>query len=471
MRPKSTLFKVNIRRPEPKPQKGFTSLGAAQSMAGPRKVIILGAAGRDFHNFNVYFRDNPAYEVVAFTATQIPGIATRKYPASLAGKLYPDGIPIFPEEELPSLIKKFDAQTCVFSYSDVDYAYVGHRIALANSHGAEFLLLGAQETMLKAKVPVVAVCAVRTGSGKSQTSRRVAGILRAHGKKVVVVRHPMAYGDLASQAVERFATYEDLDKYETTIEEREEYEPHIDKGTVVYAGVDYEKILRQAEAEAEILLWDGGNNDTPFLKPDLHIGVADPLRPGHELSYYPGEANGRMADGIVINKVEKATPENIETRKANTRSVNPDAVVIEAASPITPDDSVQIRGKKVLAIEDGPTLTHGGMEYGAAYIAAQRFGSAEIGSAVNHAVGSIKETYEKYPNSRKILPAMGYGPKQIKELEETVDAAPCDLVPGGTPIDLSRVLKTKKPVVHVRYELDEIGHPNLEDVLRDWELI
>ena len=440
-------------------------------MAGPRKVIILGAAGRDFHNFNVYFRDNPAYEVVAFTATQIPGIATRKYPASLAGKLYPDGIPIFPEEELPSLIKKFNAQTCVFSYSDVDYAYVGHRIALANSYGAEFLLLGAQETMLKAKVPVVAVCAVRTGSGKSQTSRRIAGILRAHGKKVVVVRHPMPYGDLASQAVERFATYEDLDKYETTIEEREEYEPHIDKGTVVYAGVDYEKILRQAEAEAEILLWDGGNNDTPFLEPDLHIVVADPLRPGHELSYYPGETNVRMADVIVINKVDTATPENIEIVKQNIRSVNPDVVVVEAASPITPDDSVQIRGKKVLAIEDGPTLTHGGMEYGAAYIAAQRFGAAEIVSAVNYAVGSIKETYKKYPNSRKILPAMGYGPKQIKELEETIDATPCDLVLSGTPIDLSRVLKTKKPVVHVRYELDEIGHPNLEDVLRDWELI
>src|SRR2546422_644535 len=345
-------------------------------MAEPRRVIILGAAGRDFHNFNVYFRDNPAYHVVAFTATQIPGIETRKYPASLAGKQYPEGIPIFPEEELPRLIERFGAQTCVFAYSDVDYSYIGHRIALANAHGAEFLLLGAEETMLKAKVPVIAVCAVRTGSGKSQTSRRVAGILRAHGKKVVVVRHPMPYGDLASQAVERFATYEDLDKYETTIEEREEYEPHIDKGTV-----------------------------------------------------------------------------------------------IEAASPITPDDSVQIRGKKVLAIEDGPTLTHGGMEYGAAYIAAQRFGAAEIVSAVNHAVGSIKETYKKYPNSRKILPAMGYGPKQIKELEGTIDATPCDLVLSGTPIDLSRVLKTKKPVVHVRYELDEIAHPNLEDVLRDWELI
>jgi len=437
----------------------------------PRKVIILGAAGRDFHNFNVIFRNDPSFRVVAFTATQIPGIEGRKYPASLAGPLYPDGIPIFPEEDLPRLIAKHGIQTCLFAYSDVDYGYLGHRIALANAAGADFRLLGAQETMLKAKVPVVAICAVRTGSGKSQTTRRVASILRAAGKKVVVIRHPMPYGDLASQAVERFATYEDLDKYQTTIEEREEYEPHIDKGTVVYAGVDYEKILRQAETEAEILLWDGGNNDTPFLKPDLLLVVADPLRPGHELSYYPGETNVRMADVVVVNKVDTATPENVEIVKRNVRTVNPDVVIVEAASPITPDDTVQIRGKRVLAIEDGPTLTHGGMEYGAAYIAAQRFGAAEIVSAVNHAVGSIKETYKKYPNSRKILPAMGYGPKQIKELEETIDATPCDLVLSGTPIDLSRVLKTKKPVVHVRYELDEIGHPNLEDVLRDWELI
>jgi len=437
----------------------------------PRKVIILGAAGRDFHNFNVIFRNDPSFRVVAFTATQIPGIEGRKYPASLAGPLYPDGIPIFPEEDLPRLIAKHGIQTCLFAYSDVEYGYLGHRIALANAAGADFRLLGAQETMLKANVPVVAICAVRTGSGKSQTTRRVAGILRAAGKKVVVIRHPMPYGDLASQAVERFATYEDLDKYQTTIEEREEYEPHIDKGTVVYAGVDYEKILRQAETEAEILLWDGGNNDTPFLKPDLLLVVADPLRPGHELSYYPGETNVRMADVVVVNKVDTATPENVEIVKRNVRTVNPDVVIVEAASPITPDDTVQIRGKRVLAIEDGPTLTHGGMEYGAAYIAAQRFGAAEIVSAVNHAVGSIKETYKKYPNSRKILPAMGYGPKQIKELEETIDATPCDLVLSGTPIDLSRVLKTKKPVVHVRYELDEIGHPNLEDVLRDWELI
>ncbi len=440
-------------------------------MAEPRKVIILGAAGRDFHNFNVIFRSDASFRVVAFTATQIPGIEGRKYPASLAGPLYPDGIPIFPEEDLPRLIAKHGIQTCLFAYSDVDYGYLGHRIALANAAGADFRLLGAQETMLKAKVPVVAICAVRTGSGKSQTTRRVAGILRAAGKTVVVIRHPMPYGDLASQAVERFATYEDLDKYQTTIEEREEYEPHIDKGTVVYAGVDYEKILRQAETEAEILLWDGGNNDTPFLKPDLLLVVADPLRPGHELSYYPGETNVRMADVVVVNKVDTATPENVEIVKRNVRTVNPDVVIVEAASPITPDDTVQIRGKRVLAIEDGPTLTHGGMEYGAAYIAAQRFGAAEIVSAVNHAVGSIKETYKKYPNSRKILPAMGYGPKQIKELEETIDATPCDLVLSGTPIDLSRVLKTKKPVVHVRYELDEIGHPNLEDVLRDWELI
>jgi len=440
-------------------------------VAEPRKVIILGAAGRDFHNFNVIFRSDASFRVVAFTATQIPGIEGRKYPASLAGPLYPDGIPIFPEEDLSRLIAKHGIQTCLFAYSDVDYGYLGHRIALANAAGADFRLLGAQETMLKAKVPVVAICAVRTGSGKSQTTRRVAGILRAAGKTVVVIRHPMPYGDLASQAVERFATYEDLDKYQTTIEEREEYEPHIDKGTVVYAGVDYEKILRQAETEAEILLWDGGNNDTPFLKPDLLLVVADPLRPGHELSYYPGETNVRMADVVVVNKVDTATPENVEIVKRNVRTVNPDVVIVEAASPITPDDTVQIRGKRVLAIEDGPTLTHGGMEYGAAYIAAQRFGAAEIVSAVNHAVGSIKETYKKYPNSRKILPAMGYGPKQIKELEETIDATPCDLVLSGTPIDLSRVLKTKKPVVHVRYELDEIGHPNLEDVLRDWELI
>ena len=440
-------------------------------MAEPKKVIILGAAGRDFHNFNTYFRDNPEYRVVCFTATQIPGIAGRKYPAVLAGKLYPDGIPILPEDDLPTLIKKYGANLVVFAYSDVDYAYIGHRAAIANANGAAFMLINALSTMVKSKVPVVAICAVRTGSGKSQTSRRVAQILRDHGKKVVVVRHPKPYGDLATQAVERFATYADLDKYECTIEEREEYEPHIDKGTVVYAGVDYEAILRQAEKEADIVLWDGGNNDTSFYKPDLLMVVADPHRPGHEMSYYPGETNVRMADVVIINKVDTAKPENVEIVKQNVRALNPDAVLVEAASPITPDDGISIRGKKVLAIEDGPTLTHGGMEYGAAYIAAQRFGAAEIVSAVPYAVGSIKDTYKKYANSRKVLPAMGYGEKQIKELEETIDATPCDLVLSGTPIDLSRVLKTKKPVLHVRYELDEIGHPNLEEVLKDWKLI
>ena len=440
-------------------------------MAEPRRVIILGAAGRDFHNFNVYFRDRPEYRVVCFTATQIPGIASRTYPPVLAGKLYPDGIPIHPEDELPALIKTHGADLVVFSYSDVEYAYLGHRAAIANANGADFMLLGAENTMLTSKVPVVAICAVRTGSGKSQTTRRVAQILRDRGKRVVVIRHPMPYGDLATQAVERFATYADLDKYECTIEEREEYEPHIDKGTVVYAGVDYERILRQAETEADIILWDGGNNDTPFYKPDLYLVVADPHRPGHELTYYPGETNLRMADVVIVNKVDTATPENVEIVKANVRAVNPDAVIVEAASPITAVDKEPVRGKRVLVIEDGPTLTHGGMSYGAGYIAAQRFGAAEIVDPKPYAVGSIKETYKKYPNAGNVLPAMGYGPKQIKELDATIDAVPCDVVVSGTPIDLGRVLTPNKPIVQVRYELDEIGHPNLEDVLRDWKLI
>src|SRR5436309_655584 len=422
----------------------------AASVGEPRNVLIMGAAGRDFFNFLVRFRDDPTVVVRAFTATQIPGIESRRFPASLSGPLYPEGIPIFPEEDLPQLIARFEIDEVVFSYSDVDYSYVMHRASLANALGADFVLLGTRETMLKANVPVIAVTAVRTGSGKSQTTRRLAQILMARGKKVVVVRHPMPYGELEEQAVERFAKYEDLEKYKATIEEREEYEPHIEKGIVVYAGIDYERILREAEREAEIIIWDGGNNDTPFYKPDLHIVVADPLRHGHELSYYPGETNFRMADVVVINKVDTATPENVEVVKRNVREVNPDAVVVEAASPITPDETVQIRGKTVLAIEDGPTLTHGGMEYGAAYIAAQRFGAAEIVSAVGHAVGSIKETYKKYPNSRKVLPAMGYGPKQIKELEQTIDSHPGDLVRSGTPIDLSRGLETKKRVVHVR---------------------
>src|SRR3972149_2945097 len=355
-------------------------------MAEPRRVIILGAGGRDFHNFNVYFRDRPEYRVVCFTATQIPGIASRKYPPVLAGKLYPDGIPIHPEDELPALIKTHGADLVVFSYSDVEYAYLGHRAAIANANGADVMLRGAEDTMIPSKVPVIAICGVRTGSGKSQTTRRVAHILRGHGKKVVVIRHPMPSGDLASRAVERFATYADLDKYECTIEEREEYEPHIDKGTVVYAGVDYERILRQAETEAEIILWAGGNNDPPFYKPDLHIVVADPHRPGHELTYYPGETNLRMADVIVINKMDTATPENIETVRQKIRAVNPDAVIVEAASPITAVDDAPVRGKRALVIEDGPTLTHGGVTFGAGYIAAGRVGGPWVRAPRPYAV-------------------------------------------------------------------------------------
>src|SRR5437016_2868421 len=389
-------------------------------MAAPRRVIILGAAGRDFHNFNVVYRNDPASEVVAFTATQIPGIETRKYPASLAGPRYPDGIPIFPEDDLPKLIEKHAVQTCVFSYSDVDYSHIGHLIALANSHGADFLLLGAQPTMLKARVPVIAICAVRTGSGKSQTTRRVAGILRAHGKKVVVVRHPMPYGDLASQAVERFATYEDLDRYETTIEEREEYEPHIDKGTVVYAGVDYEKILRQAEREADIILWDGGNNDTPFYAADLEIVVADPHRPGHELSYFPGEVNMRRARVVVINKVDTASPRDVETVRHNVSVNNPKATIVEMACRVSVPNPETIKGKKVLVVEDGPTLTHGEMPYGAGVVAARQCEAKELVDPRPFAIGSIRSTYEKYPHMTCLLPAMGYSAMQRHELETTI---------------------------------------------------
>ena len=440
-------------------------------MGEPRNVLIMGAAGRDFFNFLVRFRDDPTVVVRAFTATQIPGIESRRFPASLSGPLYPEGIPIFPEEDLPQLIARFEIDEVVFSYSDVDYSYVMHRASLANALGADFVLLGTRETMLKANVPVIAVTAVRTGSGKSQTTRRLAQILMARGKKVVVVRHPMPYGELADQAVQRFATYEDLEKNKTTIEEREEYEPHIEKGIVVYAGVDYERILHEAEREGHVLIWDGGNNDTPFYKPDLHIVVADPLRPGHELSYYPGETNFRMADVIVVNKVDTAKPEDVELVKRNAQQVNPDAVIVEAGSPISLADETPIRNRKVLVIEDGPTLTHGGMAYGAATLAAQRFGAAEIMDPRPYAVGSLKTTFKKYPHLGKVLPAMGYGPKQIKELEETINAVPCDVVVSGTPVDLGRILKANKPVAHVRYELDEIGHPNLEDVLREWKLV
>jgi predicted GTPase len=433
-----------------------------------KKVIIMGAAGRDFHDFNTYFRDNEEYEVVGFTATQIPDIAGRKYPPELAGRLYPDGIPIYSEDDLPKLIKEKNVDEVVFSYSDVSHEYVMHRASIAMAHGAGFRFIPPKVTMLKANVPVIAVCAVRTGAGKSQTTRKVAKTLQNMGKKVVVVRHPMPYGDLKAQAVQRFANYDDLDKHKCTIEEREEYEPHIDNGIIVYAGVDYEKILRSAEKECDVLLWDGGNNDLPFYKPDLHIVVADPHRPGHEKQYHPGEANIRMADVVIINKVDTASPENIEAVKASVKEMNPDADIIEAGSPISTEHPEMIRGKTVLVIEDGPTLTHGEMKYGAATIAAKRFGAKEIVDPEQYSVGSIKKTFKKYPHLKNLLPAMGYGKTQIEELQETVNKVPCDVVVSGTPINLERVIKVNKPVLRVRYELDEIGRPNLEDMIKTY---
>jgi len=430
------------------------------------RVIIMGAAGRDFHNFNVYFRNNDAYEVVAFTATQIPGIEGRLYPPELAGDRYPKGIPIYPEEELPELVRKFDVDQVVFAYSDVSHEYVMHKASIALASGADFRLMGPKSTMLKAEVPVIAVCAVRTGCGKSQTSRRVAKILRGMGLRVVVIRHPMPYGDLRKQVCQRFATFDDLDKYECTIEEREEYEPHIRNGIIVYAGVDYEKILREAEKEADVIIWDGGNNDIPFYKPDLHIVVADPHRPGHEIRYHPGETNLRMADVVVINKVKTAAPENLEAVKRNIREVNPNATVIEAASPITVDNPELVKEKRVLVVEDGPTLTHGNMPYGAGVIASRKLGAREIVDPRPYAVGSIAEAFKKYSHLENVLPALGYGKEQIEELEKVVNSVPCDVVVIGTPIDLRRVLRLNKPAVRVTYELEELTSPNLEQILR-----
>ncbi|OQY91522.1 MAG: GTPase [Anaerolineae bacterium UTCFX2] len=432
----------------------------------PIRTIIMGAAGRDFHNFNVYYRNNPGYEVVAFTATQIPDIEGRTYPAELAGPHYPQGIPIFAESDLGKLIKEHQVGQVVFAYSDVPHEYVMHKASQVLAAGADFRLMGTTNTMIKSTRPVVSVCAVRTGSGKSQTTRRVAQILRSMGFKVAAIRHPMPYGDLVKQAVQRFSNFSDLDKYECTIEEREEYEPHIAEGVIVYAGVDYERILRQAEQEVDIILWDGGNNDFPFYVSDLQIVVADPLRPGHEVSYHPGETNARLADVFVINKVDSANPDDVLTVRNNLRRVNPTATVIEAASPLFVDDPAAILGKRVLVIEDGPTLTHGEMAYGAGWVAAQRFGAAEIIDPRPFAVGSIKATYEKYPSTGKILPAMGYGETQTRELEQTVNASDAELVIIGTPIDLSRVIRIDKPTQRVRYELQEIGQPTLEDVLR-----
>ena len=430
------------------------------------RTLIMGAAGRDFHNFNTFFRDNKDYEVVAFTATQIPNIEGRKYPAELAGSLYPDGIAIYPESELAKLIKDLKVEQVIFAYSDVPHTYVMHKASLVNAVGADFRLMGSKSTQLKSTKPVVAVCAVRTGSGKSQTTRLVSLILRDMGYKVAAIRHPMPYGDLVKQRVQRFADYSDLDKHECTIEEREEYEPHLDNGVIVYAGVDYEAILRQAEKEADIILWDGGNNDFSFYVPDLLIVVADPHRAGHELHYYPGETNVRMADVFVINKVDTANADDVITVRENLHALNPEAVIIEGASPIFVDDPETIRGKRVLVVEDGPTLTHGGMAYGAGYVAARRFGAAEIVDPRPYAVGSIIDTYRKYPDTGKILPAMGYGESMVHDLEITIENADVDLVIIGTPIDLNRIMTIKKPSQRVRYELQEIGKPTLTDILQ-----
>jgi predicted GTPase len=425
----------------------------------------MGAAGRDFHNFNVAFRDSSEYEVVAFTATQIPDIEGRIYPAQLAGLQYPAGIPIHAESDLVKLINDLQVDQVVFAYSDVPHNTVMHKASQVLAAGADFRLMGTKATQIKSKKPVVSVCAVRTGSGKSQTTRRVSKILINMGFKVAAIRHPMPYGDLVKQAVQRYADYSDLDKHECTIEEREEYEPHLDNGVIVYAGVDYGRILRQAEEEVDIILWDGGNNDFPFYVSDLQIVVADPHRPGHEITYHPGETNVRAADVFVINKVDTASPESVIQVRNNLRLANPKATVIEAASPLFVDNPAEVQGKRVLVIEDGPTLTHGEMAYGAAWVAAQRFGAAEIIDPRPYAVGSIKATYEKYPTTGNVLPAMGYGDKQIRELEKTINAVDCDLVLVGTPIDLTRVLKIKKPSQRVRYELQEIGQPTLEDLL------
>lgn len=429
------------------------------------KTIIMGAAGRDFHVFNTYFRDNELYEVVAFTATQIPNIEGRKYPAILAGKLYPDGIPIYTEDQLPNLIKTHDVRQVVFAYSDISHEDVMHKASTVLAAGADFRLMGPKNTSLKSTKPVISVCAVRTGVGKSQTTRAVCKYFKEKGKKVVAIRHPMPYGDLSKQICQRFATYEDLDLHQCTIEEREEYEPHIDSGIVVYAGVDYEVILREAEKEADVIIWDGGNNDFPFYHTDLSIVLVDPLRPGHELLYHPGETNLKLADLIIINKIDSANAADINTVRENIEKVNPKAQVIEAASPISVEEPEMVKGKRVLVIEDGPTLTHGEMGFGAGFVAAKKFGAGTIVDAKPFAVGSIKETYEKYLHLNTILPAMGYGKEQIKELEQTINSIDCDLVLSGTPIDITRVIKTNKPVIRVKYELQEIGQPDLKSVL------
>ncbi len=436
-----------------------------------QNVIIIGAAGRDFHNFNTYFRKNSAYNVVAFTAAQIPDIDGRKYPSELAGDMYPSGIPIFAEEELPRLIAELKADICVFSYSDVRYAKVMEMSAIVNASGANFMLLGPKDTMIKSTKPVIAVVATRTGCGKSQTSRKVVEYLMEKGFKVVAVRHPMPYGDLVAQKVQRFATVEDLAIHKCTVEEMEEYEPHVVRGNVIYAGVDYEAIVRAAEKDpsgCDVILWDGGNNDFAFFKPDLTITVADPHRPGNELSYYPGEVNLRMADVVVINKMDSAAPEGIQTVRENTNKVNPNAIIIDGASPIRVDNPELIKGKRVLVVEDGPTLTHGEMKLGAGIIAAQKYGAAKIVDPRPYTVGKLSETFRIYPHIGTLLPAMGYGAEQLKDLETTINNTDCDTVIIGTPIDLRRIVKINKPATRVHYDLQEIGDPTIGSVLNDF---
>ena len=438
-----------------------------------RKVIIIGAAGRDFHNFNTVYRNDPAFNVVAFTAAQIPDIAGRKYPASLAGELYPNGIGIYPQDDLEKLIKELDADECVFAYSDVSYNTLMNIGSKVNAAGADFTLLGHNKTMIKSVKPVIAVGAVRTGSGKSQTSRRIIEVLMDRGLKVIAIRHPMPYGDLEAQKVQRFATIEDLKKHGCTIEEMEEYEPHVVRGNVIYAGVDYEAILRAAENDpdgCDVILWDGGNNDFPFYRPDLMVTVADPHRPGHELRYYPGETTLRMADVVVINKIDSADFDNIQIVRNNIAALNPSAIVVDAASTISVDNPEAIRGKRVLVIEDGPTLTHGEMKIGAGVVAARRFGAAEIVDPRPYAVGRLLETYQTYPDIGVVLPAMGYGTQQINDLAETIERTQCDSVVIATPIDLGRIIKINKPNTRVEYSLQEIGHPTLEDVLADFKV-
>jgi len=432
-----------------------------------KTIVIMGAAGRDFHNFNCVFRDDPAIRVAAFTATQIPDIAGRVYPPDLAGKLYPEGIPIVAEADLENLFRAQKIDEVIFSYSDVSHQHVMEQASRVIALGADFRLLGAAPTMLKAHLPVVAVCAVRTGSGKSQTTRRVAGILKAMGKTPVIIRHPMPYGNLSEQKVQRFATLEDMKRQKCTIEEMEEYEPHIDGGFVVYAGVDYAAILARAEKEADAVLWDGGNNDLPFYAPDLHITVVDPHRPGHELTYFPGRVNLAMAHVVVINKIDTASPEGIEAVRASIRMVNPRAQVVDAASPISVDRAEEIRGKRVLVVEDGPTLTHGEMAYGSGTVAARTYGAAEIVNPRPYATGRVREIFEKYPRIGALLPAVGYGVEQVADLEATIRRVPCDLVIIATPVDLTRIIRIETPMLRVRYSLKEIGTPTLEHILKE----